>query len=128
VEEQPAFLNLAVAAETEYPPRELLAVTQRIEKEVGRQPTYRWGPRAIDIDIIMFGREQVSSPDLTIPHPEMANRAFVLAPLAEIAGDVVHPVRGLTISELLACLEGKQTVKRVGRLHDGSADGPESSK
>ena len=110
VEEQSPFLNLAVSARTEQPPLELLATLKQIELAVGRKPTYRWGPRVLDIDIIMYGDERVELPELTVPHVEMANRAFVLVPLAEIAGDAVHPVLQVTVNELLTRVSGKEGV------------------
>jgi len=84
VTEQPPFVNAAAVVETALPPRALLAALQRIEREAGRVPTYRWGPRVLDLDILTYGDEQLDEPDLTIPHARLSERAFALVPLAEI--------------------------------------------
>jgi 2-amino-4-hydroxy-6-hydroxymethyldihydropteridine diphosphokinase len=85
--EQPAFLNMALALDTALEPRALLDGVKRIERAMGRTPTFRNGPRVIDIDILLYGDARVQEPDLVIPHPRMHERAFVLQPLAEIAPD-----------------------------------------
>jgi 2-amino-4-hydroxy-6-hydroxymethyldihydropteridine diphosphokinase len=100
--DQPWFLNLAVEAEAELSPHELLATTSRIEQELGRVRTVAKGPRIIDIDILLFGDEVVDTPHLQIPHPRMAERRFVLAPLADLAPDLQHPVTHRTVREMLA--------------------------
>lgn len=89
---QPDFLNAVVAVETELSPRELLGVAKALEAAVGRQPPEpgkRWGPRPLDIDILMVGDERVDEPDLVVPHPRIHQRAFVLAPLADVAPELV---------------------------------------
>jgi 2-amino-4-hydroxy-6-hydroxymethyldihydropteridine diphosphokinase len=98
--DQPPFLNNAVGVETVLSPRELLAVIKEIEKIIGRTPTYRWGPREIDIDILLYDDLVINEPGLTIPHPRMHERAFVLVPLSEIAPIAVHPVLGKSIGTL----------------------------
>jgi len=89
VTEQPRFLNLALQIKTTLEPLELLRAAKRIERELGRRPGPRWGPRPIDIDLLLYGDEAVETPELTLPHPEMMKRAFVLVPLGEIAPDLV---------------------------------------
>lgn len=102
VEEQPIFLNAAAAIETTMTPRELLQALKVIERRLGRAPGgVKWGPRVIDIDIVLWGDVRIDTPELVVPHPEFRRRAFVLAPLAEISADAVDPVTGLSIAELL---------------------------
>jgi 2-amino-4-hydroxy-6-hydroxymethyldihydropteridine diphosphokinase len=86
--DQPRFLNQVVEVEWPGTPLELLAVAQAVEAAVGRRPSYRWGPREIDVDILLFGDEQVAEPDLVIPHPGL-RRDFVLVPLSELRPDLV---------------------------------------
>jgi 2-amino-4-hydroxy-6-hydroxymethyldihydropteridine diphosphokinase len=105
VTDQPAFLNMAILAETDLAPHLLLAQAKRVEGSLGRQPTFRYGPRAIDIDILFLGASIVATDDLVIPHPRLPERRFALAPLADIAPDWRHPVTGLTASEMLDRVE-----------------------
>ena len=93
--DQPRFLNLAVAVETTLSPEALLALAQKIEKELGRVRHERWGARTLDIDILCFEGVERNAPDLTLPHPYMTERAFVLVPLAEIAPTLT--VKGKTV-------------------------------
>ncbi len=99
--EQPRFFNIACCGKTWLSAQELLHYTQAIEVTLGRQPTFRNGPRPIDIDILLYDDLQSQDDQLTIPHPRMAERAFVLAPLAEISPNVVDPINGKTAQELL---------------------------
>ena len=94
--DQPDFVNLCVAAETDLSARALLDLAQAVETALGRERTIRWGPRMIDIDILVYGDEHMNEPDLTIPHPRLTERAFVLVPLLDIAADRLiggRPVR-----------------------------------
>jgi 2-amino-4-hydroxy-6-hydroxymethyldihydropteridine diphosphokinase len=99
--DQPDFINAAVEIETVLTPRELLCEIKGIERSMGRKKTFRFGPRVIDIDILLFGNLTVDEPDLVIPHPRMLERRFVLMPLVEIAPQAIHPVSGETIASHL---------------------------
>jgi 2-amino-4-hydroxy-6-hydroxymethyldihydropteridine diphosphokinase len=110
---QPWFLNCAVALDTEKMPRQLLAAILAIEKDMGRRRVQKKGPRTLDIDILLFGNSTIQAKGLTIPHPSMHERRFVLAPLAEIAAEARHPVFKRTIGELRDLLPAGQTVKRL---------------
>jgi 2-amino-4-hydroxy-6-hydroxymethyldihydropteridine diphosphokinase len=112
--EQPGFINAVAAIETSLAPGELLAVCRSIEERLGRERTVRWGPRTIDLDILLYGDRTVSTDELTIPHPRMAERRFVLEPLAEIAPGAAHPVLRRTSVELLRDLKDPHTVVRLG--------------
>lgn len=102
---QPAFLNACLAGTTQLSPTDLLAFVKNVESQIGRLPGLKWGPRLIDIDILAMGSLVWQSDELTIPHPLMAERAFVLAPLADIAADFVHPVLGQRIADLLTAVD-----------------------
>ena len=103
--DQPAFLNQAVKAETYLDPNDLLVLLKEIEVSMGRQETFRFGPRLIDLDILFYDELVLDTPKLTIPHPRIAERAFVLIPLAEIAPDLCHPIFKKTIQELKTPLD-----------------------
>jgi 2-amino-4-hydroxy-6-hydroxymethyldihydropteridine diphosphokinase len=107
VREQPLFLNMVIEAETELKPRELLEVLKNVEIEVGREKSSRWGPRAIDLDILLYDDITLNEETLTIPHPYLHERDFVLIPFCEIAPDVKHPLLQATMRELLQTLRNK---------------------
>jgi 2-amino-4-hydroxy-6-hydroxymethyldihydropteridine diphosphokinase len=115
-EDQPLFLNAVISAVTELEPFELLCFVKKIETELGRKQGFRNAPRIIDIDILFYGNMIVRSQELTIPHPGIAERAFVLVPLAEIAPEHFHPMVGRKIGDLLNEVSGIDGVKRTGRM------------
>jgi len=113
--DQPAFLNMAIQADTRLAPPALLSFLKRLEKDLGRIPSVRYGPRLIDLDILFYGERILSIPGLVIPHPHLHERAFVLVPLADIAADFVHPILRQPIRDLLAGVDATG-VKRYGEL------------
>ena len=113
--EQAWFLNCAVALETAETPEQLMAAILRIEQQMGRQRIQKKGPRTIDVDILLFGDKILDSPALTIPHPAMHERRFVLEPLGEIAPEARHSVLKKTIRELLDALPAGQLVRKYQR-------------
>lgn len=113
--DQAWFLNCAVALDTTKTPAELMAALLGLEQESGRQRTQRKGPRTIDIDILLFGETILNLPGLTIPHPAMHERRFVLEPLAEIAPEARHPALKKTIRELLTEMPAGQAVRKIAK-------------
>lgn len=101
---QPSFLNAAISGFTSLSPTDLIAAVKQIELALGREETFRYGPRAIDIDIIFYDNLVLKTEDLTLPHPLLEEREFVLRPMADIAAEFIHPLTGKTIQELLAAL------------------------
>ncbi len=108
--DQPRFLNLVCQVYTRLAPAELLILAKGIESKLGRVSSKSNAPRPIDIDILFYGDQVIETPGLVIPHPRLVERAFVLIPLAEIAPDLVHPVTGKTIKELLTGVTEAQGV------------------
>ncbi len=102
---QGAYLNTVAELDTSMAPGGLLATLKAIERTLGRLPsTQRWGPRPIDLDLLLYDDRVVNEPDLSIPHPRLHERRFVLQPLAQLAPEVIHPVLRKTVTELLATL------------------------
>lgn len=112
VTDQPWFINCAVKLVTNKPPQDLLADILAIERSMGRERTRPKGPRNIDIDVLLYGERVVNEPGLTIPHPGLAERMFVLAPLAEIAPEARHPTLGNTIVQLRDAILGAHPIVR----------------
>ncbi|EHQ30056.1 2-amino-4-hydroxy-6-hydroxymethyldihydropteridine diphosphokinase [Mucilaginibacter paludis] len=98
--DEPDYLNQVLLVETAMPARQLLQTILGIEKQLGRERKEKWGSRTIDIDILFYGNEVINEPDLVVPHPQLHNRKFTLAPLAEIAPGYIHPVLLQSIAQL----------------------------
>ena len=114
MDDQPFFLNLVARASTSLDPYELLAVCQQVEQRVGRVPSVRFGPRHLDIDILLYGDERIESEELTIPHPRMSERRFVLIPLLELAPDLEDPELNQPYADVLSRLdEGKKVLRSL---------------
>jgi 2-amino-4-hydroxy-6-hydroxymethyldihydropteridine diphosphokinase len=111
--EQDWFINLVIKLETEMDAPALLCSLKEIESRLGRVKTLRWGPRAIDLDILFFNDYQIQADELTVPHPLIQDRQFVLVPLAEIDPDLTHPVLKKSVKELLEQLGEDQGVERL---------------
>jgi 2-amino-4-hydroxy-6-hydroxymethyldihydropteridine diphosphokinase len=103
--DQPDFYNQVIKIESELPATDLLKKCKSIEQAIGRQPSFRYGPRLIDIDILLYNEMILDTPDLTIPHPRLIERSFMLVPLLEITPDLVHPGTGVAFSQYLNGLE-----------------------
>jgi 2-amino-4-hydroxy-6-hydroxymethyldihydropteridine diphosphokinase len=114
--EQPMFFNAVCRAETELGPLQLLSLIQGIEATLGRVPSFTNGPRSIDVDILFYDDLSIKTTDLTIPHPRIEERAFVLIPLLEIAPRLVHPLSGESIKDLATAVQGQEGIEKIGEL------------
>ena len=115
IADQPWFVNAAAVLETEASASELRSGLARIERELGRpEERVKNGPRALDLDVLLMGEQRIEGEGLTVPHPRMHERRFVLEPLAEIAAEALHPVMGKTIGELLRELGDPARVEKLG--------------
>ena len=114
--DQPNFLNAVAQLETELPARQLLWNLLLIERRLGRVRTRPWGPRVIDLDLLLFGSQVVDEPDLKVPHPELTRRSFVLVPLVELDPLLIHPVTGETLVAHLSRLHARPPLKKGSRL------------
>jgi 2-amino-4-hydroxy-6-hydroxymethyldihydropteridine diphosphokinase len=112
VKDQPPFLNMSIEVETDLNPLELFSVLKDIERQQGREESVRWGPRVIDLDILLYDDIVMKEERLTIPHPLLHERGFVLIPLNEIAPNVMHPLLRLNVHELLHRLQTADNRKR----------------
>ena len=114
LKDQPDFLNCVIEVGTQLPPAGLLERAKEVEEALGRQPGLRYGPRLIDVDILLYSTVVVEQPDLQIPHPRLHLRAFALIPLAELEPGLIHPVLHLTVGELAQKVDGRDGVKIWG--------------
>jgi len=114
--DQPDFLNLVLELHTLTPPALLLRIIHDIEKSLGRERVMHWGMRSIDIDILFYGSEIINTDMLTVPHPHIPRRRFVLVPLADVAPDYIHPVTGISVTDMLNACEDTQEVTLWGKL------------
>jgi 2-amino-4-hydroxy-6-hydroxymethyldihydropteridine diphosphokinase len=111
--DQDSFLNQIIMVNTTLDPRQMLEEITRIEREMGRERKEKWGPRIIDIDIVLYGKRVIRDKGLEIPHPEMHKRAFVLVPLMELDPDYIHPVLQMPIDELYMSCQDESDVRRL---------------
>jgi len=124
VKEQPDFLNMIAGLESSLPPAALAKQLKEIESRLGRSPRERWGPREIDLDLLYYGAEIINEPELQVPHPEIHRRKFVLVPLNEIAGELIDPLRQLSVVRLLQRCSDTSFVRRIAAQHAGIKEEP----
>ena len=110
---QPRYLNTAIVGRAHLAPEQLLAVLKFLELRAGRRRGPRWGPRPLDLDLLLYGDIERSAPELTLPHPQLRHRAFVLAPLADAAPELRLPPDGASVTSLLAALESTEGLQQV---------------
>lgn len=111
---QPPYLNTAACGRTALPPDAVLAIAKALERRAGRRPGPRSGPRPLDIDLLLYGERTAEGPELTLPHPRLGDRRFVLAPLAAVAPDLRVPPSGIRVAELLARVGQVGEVEEIG--------------
>lgn len=116
ITDQADFLNQVIEIETTQNPEEILTNLLAIELHFGRVRDIKWGPRSIDLDLLLFGNQQVNTPHLTLPHPRIQDRKFILIPLVEIAPNTLHPILGKSVKELLALTTDTSTVTLIQHL------------
>ena len=114
--DQPDFLNTAAVAHTALEPEAVLALAKALERAAGRRRGLRFGPRPLDIDLLLYGDRWSAAPELTLPHPRLRERRFMLEPLAEIAPDWLVPPDGVPVRELLSRLGGAADIERIERI------------
>jgi 2-amino-4-hydroxy-6-hydroxymethyldihydropteridine diphosphokinase len=113
LEDQPDFLNQVLLIETPYPPLFVLKTSLEIERQMGRRRIQKWGPRSIDLDLILFDQVVLNHPDLILPHPHMAERAFVLKPASEVAPNWRHPITQKSLRDLLKQCPDPLSVRKL---------------
>jgi len=118
----PDFVNAVAEVETSLEAHALLDVLLAVEGEMGRVRTVKWGPRVIDLDIVLYGDRVIDSPRLTVPHPEMHLRRFVLGPLVEIAPEVMHPVLGKTARDLMEAMNPDATAEEKSQIRNPKSE------
>jgi 2-amino-4-hydroxy-6-hydroxymethyldihydropteridine diphosphokinase len=122
--DQPVFWNLALQLDSAPEPARLIAELKSLERRLGREQTFRMGPRLIDIDVLLYGNRRVKSAQLEIPHAGMLDRRFVLRPLIDLAPELRHPVTGMRLRDRLAELGDDGTVRRIGSAEEVLGDDP----
>jgi 2-amino-4-hydroxy-6-hydroxymethyldihydropteridine diphosphokinase len=110
---QPDYLNAVIELQTALPPNQLLTFCRQLEQSAGRRRTVRWGARTLDLDLLIVGDRVLSTPRLTLPHPRLHQRRFVLQPLCDLAAELIHPLFGLTVAALLTALPPEEGVTQI---------------